>query len=873
MDTPTVIRTPDQRLRVFVSSTLRELADERRAIRRAIHDLRLTPIMFESGARPHPPQELYRAYLAQSHVFIGCYGERYGWVAPGESVSGLEDEYRRAQQLPRLIYVREPTANREPRLAELLRLIRHDNVSYRRFTDVDELRDLVRDDLALLLSERFESGPTQAEDWKAGLPAPLTHTIGREREITEVAALLGGDTRLLTITGAGGIGKTRLAVAVGREVDARYRDGAGFVTLSAAHDEADASRAIAAALGLRPDGNQTSLQALIESARSRHSLLILDNLEQITDVHSVLVALLEAAPHMDILATSREALRVRGEREFRLHPLQVPGSDDSWENIVEAPAVRLFVDRARDLRPDFALDDDNAASIAELCRRVDGLPLAIEVAAGQLRLLQPDTLLDRFDDLLAALAYEGTKDLPPRQRTLRAAIEWSYDLLDDDERALFAGLSVFRSGATLQAIVNVAGHLLDPTTTLAALLDKSLIEPDSSAPGDPRFTMLETVRVFAADKLAHEPAGSDWKHQHLRYFADLARRAQPYLCGPHQRQWLDRLDPDRDNLRVAVDRGIELGEVGTALQVVWDTFVYFYVRDSFADPRRWVEDLRRRPASLDAVGDAKLTAAAAIVGLEPPSPEQAVTQLEDIAGVFADHGLRFEQAVTEHYLGLARWNAGDRSGAEASLIDASRRYGSLGHHWGIATVETTLGAMLGGRGDLDAAREHNLRSLDNARAIDNRPQITQALQSLALIDALRGHIGSARERLAEAVNIVLTDHAATAASYCLEAAAAIAAAEADDETAVRALGLAAKTREWVRAPAWTAAADLVKPVVDTLSQRVPAPRLSHLWRQGQRLDPFGLLADFHRPRTAGPGEPSSRAHEPALSQPLHRRVG
>jgi hypothetical protein len=260
------IRTPDQRLRVFVSSTLRELAAERRAVRAAIEQLHLAPVMFELGARPHPPRELYRAYLAQSDIFVGLYGERYGWVSPGEEVSGLEDEYRLAPpELPKLVYFKEG-GNREPRLAELIDRIRADDrVSYAYFTDADHLAELVRGDLATLLAERFTfvadaadagAGPPPWMEGATAVPAALTAIIGRERELDAVTGLLADeDVRLVTITGAGGIGKSRLAIEAATRVTGEFPDGTAFVGLAPVSDPALVPGAIAAALGIRDLGD------------------------------------------------------------------------------------------------------------------------------------------------------------------------------------------------------------------------------------------------------------------------------------------------------------------------------------------------------------------------------------------------------------------------------------------------------------------------------------------------------------------------------------------------------------------------------------------------------------------------------------------
>ena len=445
------IRTPDQRVRVFVSSTLTELAAERAAARTAITRLHLTPIMFELGARPHAPRELYRAYLEQSEVFVGIYWQQYGWVAPGEEVSGLEDEYLLSGDKPKLIYMKA-AAERQPRLTEMLaRVEADDRASYKRFDNADDLAELLADDMAVLLTERFARPVPAAAPGRRPVPVPLTPIVGREDEIAAVVALLRDPyVHLVTLIGPGGIGKTRLAIEVARRMSTAGPadlDGVSFIDLAAVRDAAGWTEAVTAVLGIRPEGNRPVLEMLIDRLQGRRLLLVLDNVEQLVAAAADLATLLAACPDLTVLVTSRIVLRLRGEHEVALAPLPTPpaGPQADAETVGRSAAVRLLVARARQVRLDFAVTSDNAAAVAELCRRLDGIPLALELAAAQLRLLTPATLLrrlgtglDRSLDLTASAV-----DAPDRQRTLRATIEWSYSLLGEAERALLARLSVF----------------------------------------------------------------------------------------------------------------------------------------------------------------------------------------------------------------------------------------------------------------------------------------------------------------------------------------------------------------------------------------------------------------------------------------------
>ncbi|QGN33124.1 DUF4062 domain-containing protein [Microlunatus sp. Gsoil 973] len=524
-----LIRTPDRRLRVFVSSTLGELVDERRAVRSAVEQLRLSPIMFEMGARPHPPRALYRSYLLQSDVFVGIYWQRYGWVAPDMTISGLEDEFELSDGMPKLMYLKRPAPDIEPRLSALLkRLQSGDTVSYKSFSTAEELRLLVLDDLALMLTERFAPAAVPTSRGASGAaPEPTTSLVGRSTEIDDIAGLVQSGRRLITLTGAGGVGKTRVALAVLDHLQQARGGDSTFVDLSAVSDPQGVLVALAVGAGIREEGRENVTDALVRQLSVGSWLIVIDNFEQVLDAGPELVTLLQRCPRLQLLVTSRRLLRLRGETEYRIRPLPVTeslGSDGT------GPAVTLFEERARAAQPDFTVNDHNRDAIVALCRRLDGLPLALELAAPQLRLFTPDQLLARIDDWLAGQTSDAAyADLPPRQRTLRATVEWSRGLLGGPAQPLFARLAVFSGSFTLDGAIRVCGwDGLDVPAGLGTLLDHSLVSPTTRPDGQPAFTMLETIRAQARSQLAAsgevDACSAALERQLIRVYAAAAPR-------------------------------------------------------------------------------------------------------------------------------------------------------------------------------------------------------------------------------------------------------------------------------------------------------------------------------------------------------------
>jgi predicted ATPase len=742
------IRTPDQRVRVFVSSTLRELADERAAVRRAIEGLRLTPVMFELGARPHPPRDVYRAYLEQSDVFVAVYGQQYGWIAPGETVSGLEDEYALSAGMPRLVYVRRADGPREERLEALLARVRDDDAaSYTPFTTPDELAELLGDDLAVLLSERFarESlDPSAAAPplAAAALPAPQTSFVGRGALLDELASmLLRRDVHLLTLVGPGGAGKSRIAIELAARTRHAFAGDVIYVSLATVRDPALVASSLAIALGVRATGDADSVQAMQRVLAHRSGLLVVDNFEHLVDAAPVIAELLRAAPALTILVTSRSVLHLSQEVAFPIPPLDLPADADAApEELLQSESVRLFVDRARAVDPRFELDADNAAAVVEICRRVDALPLAIELAAARLRSLPPGALLARMSRRLPLLTG-GPRDAPERQRTLRDAIAWSVALLEPHEQAAFARFSLFDGGASLRHVERVLGDAGATFEALTALVDHSLVQRDGDGDED-RLSMLETVREYAAELLATDPENAVLRDRHARVYLELAEEGGAALKGADQARWGRWLVRDLGNLRGAMASFLEAGDAPEALRLATALRPLFMARCHYEEGRRMLEaalDLgqgvggRVRAAALFALGALRWRAGDLAAAL-PPLQESLATyrRVGDAQG----------EAETLRLLGVHAHNAGDYDLAQRRLEEALASMRALGSEEGVGNTLLSLGNVAFDRGEPRAQALYQ-ESLAIARRIGDTLGVAYALDNLGVLAWCRGDLGAA----------------------------------------------------------------------------------------------------------------------------------
>lgn len=733
MKASNLIRTPDQRLRVFISSTMRELADERAAVREAIAQLRLAPVMFELGARPHRAINLYRAYLEQSHIFIGIYWQSYGYVAPGMEISGLEDEYLLAGEKPRLIYIKTPAGERESGLNKLLAQIKKDDkVSYKNFSSAEELRQLVENDLALLLTERFEVSElqlgvsaSQVEFIQHNLPAQITSFIGREAEIAAVKETLErNQVRLLTLTGPGGTGKTRLSLQVSAGLLDQYKDGVFFVSLAEAREPVLVVSKLAELLGVREGGSQSLLESVKSYLRDKHMLLLLDNFEQVLDAAPLISGLLESAPQLKLLVTSRALLNVRGEHEFQVPTLQLPepDADREAEKLVNYESIRMFIERAKTINPRFVLDDQSGPVIAEICRRLDGLPLAIELAAARLKMLSPEKLLNLLSSRLKILTGGG-RDLPERQQTLRNTLEWSVQLLNQQDQTLFARLGVFIGGFTLES-AQVVCHLesdtgLDIFQGIESLLNNSLLQLEHLDDFQPRFRMLETIRDFAQERLAESGEMETLQYWHAQYFIGKINEMSPMLSTREADRGLAWVDAEHDNLRAALAscfRDTSLLELAPWLVISmnWP----WYRRGFLSEGRDWANRvLRSSVAQEQTLPRCFALWSSGAMAMWQGDLNNALSLLEEAVAISKSIEYPMAVALTLLFLGTTQVNRGEDKIALQYLHEAQELYEQLAMPWYLAITLVHMGNATLGMGDIPNARVYLDQALPISRQI------------------------------------------------------------------------------------------------------------------------------------------------------------
>jgi predicted ATPase/class 3 adenylate cyclase len=648
------------------------------------------------------------------------------------------------------------------------------------------------------LEESFP--PLKSLGAQTSLPVPATPLVGRAGDLERLSAAISApDVRLLTLTGPGGAGKTRLALAAAASLGDTFRHGVFFVALAAVRDAEVMWKTIAESL----DAGGGEPRAVTEHLGDRQVLLVLDNLEQLDGAAEVVSALLSAAPRLVVLATSRRPLHIQGEHELQVPPLEIP-RDTGVREVAGCEAAQLFVQQAAMVRPGFAVTPDNAADIAAICRRLDGLPLAIELAASRVKLLTPRALLARLDHSLA-LSGVGV-ERPSRQQTLRDTIAWSYDLLDPDLAGVFRRAGAFAGGCDLDALAAVAvadggdpaGS--DPLDLVAALLDASLITVTEGADGEPRAGLLETIHQYALERLAEAGEEEQTRRRHAWHYAAFAEQAISQLHGREGLGWLDRLEAEHDNLRAALSWSLEAGaadgeRVATGLRLVQALGPFWYRHGYAAEGRRWLE--RAIDLTAEEEGEAPLAQLAHWLGVllvEQAELEAGLRFLERSLAIWRELGDRDQQTRELNSIGITHRWLGHLDTARSVLEESAAIAREIGSDVRLAAALTNLGELESEAGHLDRAAQ----VLREALALDRKRGDTWGVvldqQSLVVVSLRAGRIPEASEMLSATFDYVATSGDTATLVSAIEQSACIVAELGDVMRAARLAGAAEAIR-------------------------------------------------------------------------------
>lgn len=737
------------------------------------------------------------------------------------------------------------------------------------------------------------------------LPAPLTRFIGRQRERTEVGRLLRG-TRLLTLTGAGGVGKTRLALEVASASlrAGAFQGGVWLAELATLSDPALVVPAAADAVGLREQSGLPLLDQLVGHLAQRHGLLILDNCEHLADAcASLAYAVLRACPHVRALATSREPLGVPGETVWRVPSLSLPwpGQATTASQALASEAVQLFADRAAQARPDFIVSDENAPAVARVCFSLDGIPLALELAAARLRVLSVEQMAARLDERFRLL-NRGSRMALARHQTLRAAIDWSYDLLTPPERALFRRMAVFAGGWTLEAAEVVGSddagvvYREDVLELLGRLIDRSLVVADERH-GEVRYRLTETLRLYAEERLREAGERDTCEDRALTWYLALAERGERALWGSGMAEWSRRLEVEHDNVRVSLRRTLERGHLPEGLRLGAALGRFWALHGHQSEGLQWLEDALGRAGEVPAHVRARaLNAAAglardlgeyaravvlfdacvamlrtlsgarglalalsslAVAAQLAGEHERATSAIEESLALLKQAGDRPGVAGSLMTLGVIQRQRGTHAAAEAILRAALAAFRDLADLRGMAACLNNLGNVANAQGQLAQARGHYRQSLELLRRIGDRREVAASLLNLAIVERDDGALEQAARLAGESLSELLALGDRAAAAACVEVLAGIAGSEGHLERAARLYGAAHALAEsaGARLPALDPSDHAARTTV--LRSRLGADRYARAWQAGRSME----LDEAVRLALGTPNAPGSEAGE------------